>query len=171
MTQILKSLEIFLRLHSNLNPKMEIIMLKDVDKVGDKDTIVKVKDGFGRNYLIPQKLAIVANAGNRSQLAAKMRRSDAKENLLLDTYRQQAAGVEGKTVTIHAKAGTSGKIFGSVSVPHVLNALKSQFGIEADRKKVVMGDIKELGSHAVTINFHKQVAATFNVEVVGEEAK
>jgi large subunit ribosomal protein L9 len=148
---------------------MEIILLKDIDKVGEKDAIVKVKDGYGRNYLIPQGLAVVANTSNRNQLVARMRRLEVKENAMLDTYKQQAAAIEGHTLTIRAKAGTSGKIFGSIGVPHVLDALKTTFGIQTDRKKIVMSDIKEVGKYPVTVNFHKQVAATFTVDAAPEE--
>jgi large subunit ribosomal protein L9 len=148
---------------------MNIILLKDVEKLGDKHTIVSVKAGYGRNFLIPQGMAIVANESNKKQLTSLVKREDARENKMLSTYQEQAAKITGKTLTLEAKAGTSGKIFGSVGVAQVVAGLKEQFGIEVDRKKIEIEDIKELGTYASKVNFHKQVISDFTLEVVSSE--
>ncbi len=148
---------------------MNIILLKDVEKLGDKHTIVSVKPGYGRNFLIPQGMAIVANESNKKQLTSLVKREDAKENKMLSTYQEQSAKISGKTLILDAKAGTSGKIFGSVGVSQIVAGLKSQFGIEVDRKKVEIEDIKELGTYAGKVNFHKQVITDFTLEVVSSE--
>ena len=111
---------------------MDIILLQDVEKVGDKHTIVTVKDGYARNYLIPQKLALIANDTNRRRLADLRRREEAAENKKLSVYQDMAAKVEGKVLKIGAKAGTSGKIFGSVTNVQLSAALKDQLGLEVE---------------------------------------
>lgn len=148
---------------------MEIILLQDIEKVGEKHTIVKVKPGFARNYLIPQKMAIVANDTNRGRLDELRRRADAVEQKKVLAAQQVAAQLEGKTLKIGAKAGTSGKIFGSVTNIQIAAALNEQLGIEVDRKSVVVPDeVKELGTYTADINLHKEVEVKVNFEVVGE---
>ena len=146
---------------------MEIILIKDVEKVGEKHTVVKVKDGYGRNYLIPQGLALVANDTNRKNLAAIKRSVDKKENAMLSTYQAMAAKVEGKTISLKVKAGANGKIYGSVGAPQIAQYLKQHFDLEVDRKKIVMEDVKELGTYTGSLKLHKEVNPTFTVEVAG----
>jgi large subunit ribosomal protein L9 len=149
---------------------MDIIMLKEVEKVGDANEIVKVKDGYARNYLIPQKLAVVANDSNRRSLASKLRALDKKENARLSEYNDIVAKVGGKTLKMTVKAGTSGRIFGSVNAAQVSAALHEQFGVTVDRKKIVLEDIKEIGDHTATLNLHKEVSTTVIVHVAAEGA-
>lgn len=149
---------------------MEIILLQDVDKVGERNEIVKVKDGYGRNYLIPQGLAVIANDTNRKILAARLRSIEKKESAKIGEYQAVANKVNGQTVKITARAGASGKLFGSVNAATIADALQAQFGVAVERKKIVMDDIKELGSFTAKLNLHKDVPATFSVEVVGEQA-
>jgi large subunit ribosomal protein L9 len=106
---------------------MDIILLKDIDNLGDKHEIVKVKPGYGRNYLIPQGLAVNANAVNRKKLDSIIAEEDAKEATRLDEYKAIAARLEGQTLKIAVKAGTSGKIFGSVTNVQIAQALKENF--------------------------------------------
>lgn len=148
---------------------MDIILLQDVEKVGDKHEVVNVKDGFGRNYLIPQGLAIIANETNMARLNELRAREEAQEMKRLGEYQEMAAKLEGQTLRIGAKAGTSGKIFGSVTAIQVSNALQEQFGLEVDRRKIQLPeDVKELGSYTLTLNLHKQVRPEVSFEVVGE---
>lgn len=148
---------------------MEIILLQDVDKVGDKHTIVTVKDGYGRNYLIPQKLALIANSTNRRRLEDLKRREAAQETKRLSEYQDIAAALAGQVVRIGAKAGTSGKIFGSVTNVQLSAALKDQFGLEVDRRKIILPDeVKEVGTYKVTLNLHKEVQPQVDFEVVAE---
>lgn len=146
---------------------MEIIMLKDLDKVGDKYQIVTVKNGHGRNLLIPTGAAIVANSTNRRQLAELIRQEDAREGKRLDEYRTLANAVNGASVTLTVKAGTSGKIFGSVSPAMLANALQEQAGVTVERKRIILAsEIKELGSYTANVQLHKEVAAQLKFEVV-----
>ncbi len=148
---------------------MEIILLQDVNKVGERNEIVKVKDGYGRNYLIPQGLAVIANDTNRKILAARLRSIEKKESAKIGEYQAIADKVNGKTVKIAARAGASGKLFGSVNAASVADAIQTQLGVTVERKKVVIDDAKELGSYTAKLSLHKDVPASFTVEVVAEE--
>lgn len=148
---------------------MDIILLKDVEHVGYKHEVVTVKDGYGRNYLIPQGMAIIANATNRARLNELIRREEATESKRLGEYQAIADKLTDQTLKIGAKAGTSGKIFGSVTNVQVIAALKEQFDVDVDRRKVVLpDDVKEIGSYTLTLNLHKEVQPEVRFEVVAE---
>lgn len=149
---------------------MDIILLQDVDKVGEKYQTVKVKDGYGNNFLIPKGLALVANDSNRRKYASINRALDKKESLRLGEYQATAAQLNGKTVKIIAKAGSSGKLFGSVDAAQIAAAISEQLGVAIERKKVVCEPLKELGTHIAAINLHKEVSASVNVEIVSADA-
>ncbi len=146
---------------------MEIILLKDVDKVGAKHELVTVKNGYGRNYLIPQGLAIIANKTNRGRLADLRRRETAMQNKQLGHYQEIAGKIEGKTLKIGAKAGTSGKIFGSVTSIQLANALQEQLSVDIDRKLIELPDeVKNLGEYEAILNLHPEVKPKIKFEVV-----
>ena len=150
---------------------MNIILLKDVEKVGEQYQTVKVRDGFGNNFLIPQGMAIVANDSNRRKYASIIRALDKRDMAKLGEYQAIAAQLNGKSVKIIAKAGSSGKLFGSVDNNQIAAAIAEQLGVTVERKKVVIEAIKEVGTHVASVVLHKEVVATVNVEVaaVGEE--
>jgi len=148
---------------------MEIILLKDIDNLGYKHDVVTVKNGYGRNYLIPQGLAVIANAANNTKLEALVAEEDAKEAAKVEEYKVQAEQLEGKTVKIGVKAGTSGKIFGSVTEIQIVNAIQEQMQIEVARKKVTLPEsVKEVGTYPVVLNLHTDVAANIEIELVAE---
>ena len=148
---------------------MEIILLKDVEKLGYKHDVVTVKNGYGRNYLIPQGMAVIANAANKEKLEKILADIEAKEAAKLDEYKALAEKLEGQTLKIGVKAGTSGKIFGSVTNLQVANALVEQFEAEVERKKIILDEsIKQVGTYEVVLQLHKEVAATMNMELVAE---
>ncbi len=148
---------------------MDIILLKDMDKLGYKHEVVTVKNGFGRNYLIPKKLAVIANAVNMKKLDKIKDEEAAKEAARLGDYQEIAKQLEGKTLKIGVKAGTSGKIFGSVTNVQVMNAIKEQFDIDIERRKIGMPDnVKEIGSYATTIQLHPEVAVELPFELIQE---
>lgn len=148
---------------------MEVILLKDTDKLGDKHQIVKVKPGFGRNYLIPQGFALLANDSNKKMLAELKRQEESRENKKLNEYKALAESLNGVTLKIGAKTGTSGKIFGSVTNVQIAQALKEQCNLDIERKKVTIEDeVKELGTYHARIDFSKQVSTKVAFEVVGE---
>ncbi|MEZ4897755.1 MAG: 50S ribosomal protein L9 [Saprospiraceae bacterium] len=146
---------------------MELILLKDVNNLGDKHEVVTVKDGYGRNYLIPQGMAIVANAVNRRKLAELQKREEAIETKRLDEYKAVVEQVSGKVLRIAAKAGTSGKIFGSVTNVQLAQALKDQLNVDVDRHKIhLLEDVKVLGSYTADLKLHKEVITQLAFEVV-----
>ena len=148
---------------------MEIILLKDIDNVGDKHEIVTVKDGYGRNYLIPQKLAIIANKSNRARLDELKKQEANREAKMLGHYQELASRLKDAVLKVGAKAGTTGKIFGSVTSIQITQALKDQFDIEIERKKVDMPDeVKEIGTYTAKLNLHPEVQADLTFEVIQE---
>ncbi|MFN8279890.1 MAG: 50S ribosomal protein L9 [Saprospiraceae bacterium] len=148
---------------------MQIILTKDVEKLGDKHDVVNVKPGFGRNYLIPQGFAVPASDTNLRVLKELMRQEEARENKKLNEYKEIASQIEGLNLKIGAKSGTSGKIFGSVTNVQIANALKEQAGIDVERKKIKLPDeVKELGEYTAQIELHKQVIAPLKFEVVAD---
>jgi len=148
---------------------MEIILLKDIDRLGDKHDIVKVKPGYGRNYLIPQGLAVNANVINRKKRDEIIAEEEAKETLRLDEYKAMAARLDGQTLKIGVKAGTSGKIFGSVTSVQIGQALKDQFDLEIERKKIhLTEEVKELGTYTAELHFHKELTSKVQFELVQE---
>ena len=148
---------------------MEIILLKDINKVGDKHDIVTVKNGYGRNYLIPQGLAIIANEKNRARLDKLKEEEAAVEAARVGEYQAMAEKLADQTIKIGAKAGTSGKIFGSVTNIQVAQAIKDQFDIEIARKKIeIPEEVKTIGSYKVVLNLHPDVVKEVEIEVVEE---
>ena len=148
---------------------MEIILKEDIDKLGSKDDIVVVRPGFARNYLIPGGLAIAATVSEKKIHAENQRQRAHKQEKILSEAQNLATKLEGLTLSIGAKAGENGKIFGSVNTIQLAEAL-AKAGFEIDRKQIKMADdnIKELGSYEATVKLHKNVAPTVKFDVVGE---
>ncbi len=149
---------------------MEIILKKDIANLGYAHDVVTVKDGYGRNYLIPQGYAILATESNKKMNAESLRQKSYKEQKARTEAEKLLKSLENITVKIGAKAGSTGKIYGSVNAIQIAEAIKEQFNYDIDRKKIHLdGDsIKELGAYKATIKLHKEVHATINFEVVAE---
>lgn len=149
---------------------MEIILKQDVPKLGFKDDILTVKPGFATNYLIPRGLAILAVPSEKKKLAETIRQRSFKEEKVKKEAEKLAEKLRDIEVKIGAKTGTSGKIFGSVNALQIAEAIKEQFDIELDRKKILVdGDsVKELGSYTAKINLHKEVRFDIKFAVVSE---
>lgn len=147
---------------------MEIILKEDVKGVGYKNDVVSVKPGYGRNYLIPQGLAIIANNSNKKVVEENVRQAAHKAAKIKQDADALAKSIGELTVTITTKAGESGKIFGAVTALQVSDALKDK-GFEVDRKRISFKEaIKNLGEHTVTLDLHKEVKHEITVNVVGE---
>jgi large subunit ribosomal protein L9 len=148
---------------------MDIILLQDMDKLGDKYEIVNVKDGYGRNYLIPQGIGVIANARNLAKLDEIKRKEMEEVEKMLDHYREIAEQLEGKILKIGAKAGQSGKIFGSVTNVQIAAALREQLDVDIERRKIKLPeDIKELGNYTATLDLHPEVQPRIGFEVFAE---
>ena len=149
---------------------MEVILKQDVQNLGYKDDIVAVKSGYARNYLIPKGLAIAANEVNRKVLSEVKKQRSYKDDKILKEAQTLAKALENVTLKIGAKAGTSGKIFGSVNAIQISHALKEQFNYDIDRKMIELdGDsIKELGNYKARIRILKNVETEISFEVISE---
>ncbi len=148
---------------------MEIILLQDVERLGSKDDVIKVKDGFGRNYLIPQKKAIVATSTAKKVLAENIKQRAHKESKLKNEALAIAEKLANKKISIGAKTSTLGKIFGSVNTIQIAEAINKK-GFEIDRKQIILPEdhIKEVGTYSAKIKLHKEVIIDIEFEVVAE---
>lgn len=149
---------------------MHVILIQDVDNLGYKNDIVKVRDGFGRNYLIPNKLAIIANDSNRKQLAENLKQQAHKLAKLLADAQALAEKLQAVVVSVAMKANENGKIFGAVTSQQLSDALEAQ-GIKIDRKLITVPEAKELGEYEATAKLHKEVKAAIKFKVVQAEAE
>jgi large subunit ribosomal protein L9 len=148
---------------------MELILKKNVENLGYKDEIVKVKPGYGRNFLIPQGYAILATPSAKKAHAEVLRQKAHKEAKIKEEAIQLANRLDSVTIKIGAKASESGRIFGSVNTIQLADALREQ-GIEIDRKalKILEEPIRDAGTYSAVANLHKDVKKTFQFEVVAE---
>lgn len=147
---------------------MEVILNQDIDKLGYKHDILNVKPGYARNYLIPKGLASFGTNSNKKMLRENLRQQSHKLAKIKSQAEDKAKQLEQITLTIKAKTGTSGKIFGSVTPKHVADALKER-GFDIERKRITLNeDIKILGSYTATVDLHKEVKAQLHLDVVSE---
>lgn len=149
---------------------MEIILKQDIIKLGYKDEIIQVKDGYANNYLIPQGYAIMATSSAKKVLAENLKQRAFKEQKIrMDAESSIALFSNIKGLKIGAKAGENGKIYGSVNTIQIADAIKTQFDIEVDRKKIsIVDSIKELGEHKAIISVYKEIKSEITFEVVAE---
>ncbi|HZH72357.1 MAG TPA: 50S ribosomal protein L9 [Mariniphaga sp.] len=148
---------------------MEIILTQDVERLGSKDDILNVKDGFARNYLIPQKKAVIASESAKKVLAENKKQRAHKESRMRDEALKIAEKLANKKVSIGAKISSSGKIFGSVNTIQVAEAINKK-GFEIERKQITLPEdsIKEVGTYTAKIKLFKDVVVDLEFEVVGE---
>jgi len=147
---------------------MEIILKQDIHSLGYKNDIITVKNGYGRNYLIPQGYAILATESAKKMHAENMRQRAHKEEKIKNEALELAKKLEAVTITLGAKTSTTGKIFGSVNNIQIAEALASK-GFEIDRKIITIKDaVKEVGKYIAVAKLHKEVKVEINFEVVSE---
>ena len=147
---------------------MEIILKQDVKKLGEKDDIVNVKPGFGRNFLIPQGHAILATSSAKKVLAENIKQAQFKQDKIKKDADAIATKLEGVILSIGAKAGESGKIFGAVNTIQIADALK-KLGFEVDRRRITFEtDVKFIGDYIANLNLHKEVKVQVPFTVVSE---
>ena len=145
---------------------MEIILREDIKGLGYKDDIVTVKGGYGRNYLIPEGLAIIASPSNKKMIEENIRQASHKAEKVKKDAEDIAAKLEGVVLEIAAKAGESGKIFGAVTTLQLADALKEK-GFDIDRRRISLNqDVKQLGEYTAEIDLHKQVKQDISIQVV-----
>jgi large subunit ribosomal protein L9 len=147
---------------------MEIILITDIAGVGYKNDIVNVKAGYGRNYLIPQGFALLANASNRKIVAENVRQAAHKAEKLKKDAEEIAAAIGDLTIDIRTVGGESGRIFGRVTNTQVADILKSK-GFDIDRKKITVDDVKSVGVYSALIDLHKEVKHKIALNVIAAE--
>jgi large subunit ribosomal protein L9 len=148
---------------------MEVILKQDVSNLGSKDDVVVVKNGYARNYLIPQGYAMMATLSAKKMLAENVKQRAHKEAKIKAEAEQLASKMSGVKLSIGAKTSSTGKIFGSVNTIQIAEALQSK-GFEIDRKNIRMQEdqVKEVGSYKAKIKLHKEVLVEIEFEVVSE---
>jgi large subunit ribosomal protein L9 len=148
---------------------MQVILIQDVNNLGGANEIVTVKNGYARNFLIPQKVAIEASPSNLKQLEERMKQLKKKEAKMMAEINKVIAVLQEGPVKIGAKTGTSGKIFGSVTTVQIARAIREQKGYEVDRRKIqVLDEIKELGNFKAKVDFGNGHETELELEIIAE---
>ena len=148
---------------------MQVILIQDVNNLGGAHELVNVKSGYGRNFLIPSKMAVEANPSNLKQLEERRKQLAKKEEKLLAEFNNVVSVLQESPLKIGAKTGTSGKIFGSVTSVQIARAIREQKGYEIDRRRIhIIDDVKELGNYKAKIDFGKGQEVEVDFEVIAE---
>lgn len=149
---------------------MKVVLLQDVKTIGKKGELVNVSDGYGRNFLLPRKLAKEANAQAMNELKNAEAAREYKLKTETDQARKNADALSGKTVKLYAKAGQGGKIFGSFTARELSEEIKRQYGVEVEKKKIVLeNDLKAFGSYNFDVKFFGGITATMTAVVCEKE--
>ena len=148
---------------------MQIILIQDVNNLGGANEVVTVKNGYARNFLIPQKMAVEASTSNLKQREERLKQIRKKEEKMLAEINKVIAALQEGPVSIGAKTGTTGKIFGSVTTVQVAKAVREQKGYEIDRRRIqLLDEIKELGSYKAKVDFGNGNETEIALEIVAE---
>lgn len=148
---------------------MQVILLEDVKTLGKKGDLVKVSDGYARNFILPKKLGLEATPKNLNDLKLQKAAEEKKAQELLKEAQDLAALIAQKSVLMKIKAGEGGRMFGSVSTKEIAQAMKTQLNLDIDKKKLALSDpIKNIGSYTVPIKLHPKVTAELKVYVKAE---
>ena len=149
---------------------MKVILLQDVKKMGKKGDVIEASDGYARNYLFPRKLAEEATANALHVVNAKKKKMKERKKLAeLEAAQKLAAELKGKEVTINAKAGDSGRLFGAITNKDVAEAINSEFNLSIDKKKVVVNTIKVAGTYEVEVKLYPEVSTKMKVNIVSKQ--
>ncbi len=148
---------------------MKVILLDNIKGVGKKDEVINAADGYARNFLLPRKLAVEANAENMSKLNNKKEAASYKKDVERQAAEELAKKLKGIMLKVKVKAGENGKIFGGVTAKEISDNLKSQYKFDIDKKKIELKEtIKTLGEFNVPIKLFEGVVANLKVEVIGQ---
>jgi large subunit ribosomal protein L9 len=149
---------------------MEVLLLKDVEQLGEAGEIKRVANGYARNFLIPRGLAVIATPGAVKQVEVQLESEARRQAKELDEAQALAQALDGRTVTFQARAGESDRLYGSITNANIADALSEQVEQEVDRRKIEMDEpLKELGTHAVTIRLAPGAEAKVTVVIEREE--
>lgn len=148
---------------------MQIILIQDVNNLGGANEVVTVRNGYARNFLIPQKMAVEASPSNLKQLEERLKQIRKKEEKMLAEINKVIAALQEGPVSIGAKTGTTGKIFGSITTVQIAKAVREQKGYEIDRRRIHLADeIKEIGTYTAKVDFGNGNEADITMEIVAE---
>ena len=148
---------------------MKIVLRDDVEKLGQKGDVVDVADGYARNFLVPRGLAIKADTGVVKQAEAMRRNRSAREQRDREAAQTLATRITGRVLSVPARAGEGGKLFGSITAADIVAAAQAQFGVELDRRRLNLDEpLKELGTVELPLRLHADVVATLTVDVVAQ---
>jgi len=148
---------------------MQIILIQDVNNLGGANEVVTVRNGYARNFLIPQKMAVEASPSNLKQLEERLKQIRKKEEKMLAEINKVIAALQEGPVTIGAKTGTTGKIFGSITTVQIAKAVRELKGYEIDRRRIhLVDEIKEVGSYKAKVDFGNGNEAEIAMEIVAE---
>ncbi len=146
---------------------MQVILLEDVKTLGKKGDIVKVNDGYARNFILPKKLGMEATTKNLNDLKLQQANEERVKQEILEEAQQFAKELENKSVIVKIKSGDNGRTFGSISTKEIAQAAKEQLGYDIDKKKMQLKDpIKSLGVYQVALKLHPKVTGCLNVKVI-----
>ena len=148
---------------------MKVVLLQDIKGTGKKDELVNVSDGYARNYLFPRKLAVEADNKVLNELKAKNDAKEHRKEMELGQAKELAARIDGKTVTIPAKVGNKGRLFGAITSKEISDVIAKEFGVEIDKKKIEMDDIKAVGDYKATIKLYAGITSGMSIHVVEKE--
>ena len=147
---------------------MEIIILESFNKLGKAGDIVNVKDGFARNFLIPQKKAIVANKKNKSDLEKKMSEIEKNNQIKVKEAQDVKSKIEGKTVKIEMESNEEGNLYGAVTQKSIVESVMGSMSIKLSTDSVILKPIKTLGTHEIKIHLYDEVYAYINLEIINK---
>jgi len=148
---------------------MQIILIQDVNNLGGSNEVVTVRNGYARNFLIPQKMAVEASSSNLKQLEERLKQIRKKEEKMLAEINKVIAALQEGPISIGAKTGTTGKIFGSITTVQIAKAVREQKGYEIDRRRIhLVDEIKEIGSYKAKVDFGNGNEAEIAMEIVAE---
>ncbi len=148
---------------------MKVILLQDIKSVGKKGQILDASDGYARNYLLPKKLAVVADATNMNELKTKQEANKYKRDMSLQSAKELSEKMKSFELTFKIKAGENGKIFGSITSKDIADELNKKYFVEVDKKKVLLSDaIKNIGTYNVEIRLFEGVSGVLKVTVMAE---
>ncbi len=149
---------------------MQVILIENVKGLGKANDTIEVKGGYGRNYLLPRKLALMANASNKKIAAEIVAQANRREEKVLSQYEGLVEKINSEVIKVGAKVGTTGKIFGSVTNVQLAEAIKKATGEEVDRRKITITseEVKQLGEYEAQLVLHPKVKVDFNFEVISE---
>lgn len=148
---------------------MQVILLTDVNKLGKKGDVAKVSDGYARNYLLPKKLAVIAEDSNLKDLDQKKKDNDKKEDRFFQSKLELGKLIKSKNLTIKAKSGDQGRLFGSITAKDIADAIKKEYKADIDKRKVELPvSIKKTGIHKAFIKLHQKINIEIDVEIIKE---